>query len=425
MKKLIKRIKVLVQLTVAIAAVISVQHLVYARDAQFALLEREINIQPSVVSKPPSKPSWTYADKIKEAELLLADTGLYVGSKNITYYEERFSYSNGKISKTKKKFSTPEREIAIVLLNNETGELKKGIITKRGEKLIAPPELPVTIVPRTNGIVWNYWNTMYEAPSPYIVLLNKWPQEEGKGKKRKIEYMTYSPYSSDLHKPELIESGRGYLQNVIVQAMTTLRTRGVRSRAFTDSLVSDVQALKTEYFERLPIIEHTDLGEFVSGPLMASQRVLVLFGANKSRAFAYTGSNAGARGAFQYTRGTWDLIRKTYPAAKLPNFDTGSVDHVSSAMAAILLYDDNLRRLTTTFGEKIADDPRLEEYLAASYNGNPNHVLNSLRSTIAKQLENWGIRLKSETNGYLAKIRELRKLDLFKNTVESKALPIS
>lgn len=413
-----------VQLTVAVAILISVWHLAHARSTQFALLEREINIQ-SFVSKLSSEPSWTYADKIKEAEALLADTELYVGDKDITYYEERFSYTTGKISKTKKRFSTPEREIALVLLNTETGKLKKVIITKRGEELIAPSEFPISVVPRTNGIMWNYWNTMYEAPAPYMVILNKWPQEEGRGKKRKIEYIVYAPYSSDLHRPELIESGRGYLQDIIVQAMTTLRTRGVYSRAFTDMLVSDTPALKSEYFERLPIIEHTDLGEFMADPLAASQRVLILFGANGSKAFAYTGSNAGACGAFQYTHGTWDLIRKRYPTAQLPDFDTGSIDHVSSAMAAILLYDDNLKRLIVTFGEKIADDPRLEEYLAASYNGNPNHVLSSLRSTIAKQLENWGIRLKSETKGYLVKIRELRKLDLFKGTAGNETLPIS
>ena len=58
-------------------------------------------------------------------------------------------------------------------------------------------------------------------------------------------------------------------------------------------------------------------------------------------------------------------------------------------LPVILLHDYNLSGLIKKFGEKILADPRLEEYLAAAYNGKPDWVHNSLRATISKGLPDW------------------------------------
>ena len=68
-------------------------------------------------------------------------------------------------------------------------------------------------------------------------------------------------------------------------------------------------------------------------------------------------------------------------------------------------------------------DPRLEEYLAAAYNGNPDWVHNSLKATISRGLSDWvntlsatrkdslgGLR--NETKGYIEKIRYLQEKGL-------------
>ncbi len=390
-------------------------------DAALALISREVTVEPEPQATP--EPTWTWADAILDATNMLDDVQLNVGAKEIPYTEQRFSLRNGTISVTDKTLSDPERQIALVLLNTKTGELVRVDVTQRGGELITPPEWPISIVPRASGIIWNAWNTMYHAPEPYVVVMNLWPEPKGSGAARTIDYTLYTPYSAGLHNAETIGLGTQRDMGNVTQALATLRTRGVYSRAFPGVLLADVAALKPEFFERLPLIEHTDYGEFVLNPQQALERVLVIIGTNGQRAFAYTGSGAGARGLYQYTEPTWNTIRDFYAAARLPVYGDGVRDPLASAMAAILLYDNNLKLLIEKFGQGIVNDPHLEEYLAAAYNGRPAHVVDSLKA-VFKQYPNgtddWGVYLKDETDQYIAKIREIKRLGYIGSTASQK-----
>ncbi len=376
---------------------------------------------------PPSK-LWSLVEKMDENDDLLRDLPLNVSTKSLDFYENRITRNGDKISVSRKKLTEQNKDIGLKIMNTDTGEIqiiKVSIkVQKDGVELISPPGYQIDIVERASGIRWNKWNTLYKISSPagWLVLKNKYPDVNEKtqkvtvknkaGKSRTIskklytvEELVYSPYSAELHTPELIEAGRRYLKSVVGLAMADLKINSVLSLSF---------------FARLPILEQTDMTEFNADPQTTVDRVLVLIGANKEVAFKKTGSKAGALGWIQFTPNTYKTIRKTYPAVKLiADFETGAADHLNSMKAAILLYDYNLNYLLIKHGSKILGDPRLEEYLAAAYNGRPSRASLSLKASVLGGLSDWVDALSakrgglaSETKGYMKKIRYLQERGL-------------
>lgn len=386
---------------------------------------------------------WSLLEKIGEGDELLKSAKLIVGFKEIEYYETRISRNGDKISTTRKKYKDPEKEIALKLLDKTTGEISIVKITKRGGELISPLGYKIEVVERLNGVRWNKWNTQYKilGPPNLIVLKNKYPDvdfyttskivkdKDGRKKRvymreKKVEEIIYSPYSEDLHTSEIIEAGRRHIQSVVEIASGELGIKKVHSKAFPGSLVSDVRVFSSKFFERIPILEQSDLGEFLEDPSKITERVLVIIGANKFSAFGKTGSRTGASGWVQFMPQTYRTIRKSYSSAGLiTDFGNGTADHLNSMMAAILLYDYNLAVLSKKYGTKIFQDPRLEEYLAASYNGGAGRVSQALSAAISTRIFDWAKAkyrgkyrgreiIRPETKGFLEKLRFLVANDL-------------
>ncbi len=388
--------------------------------------------QISVVITPTPTPTpvvWTLHSKIAEAKAMLAGMTLKVGLTDITYTEDRITPA----SISKKTLKEPEKEIALGILNTDTGEIKIIKITKRGADLIAPSSWSISITPRANGIRWNSWNTAYHVDhgptsSSYVVIANLYPDEKNttvatkvKGKKvatvqQTIDYKFYAPYSPDIHKPELINAGQQYLRSMVTQALAELEQAGVGSVAVPGKSVADVWKDHAGFFERIPLLEQSDLTEFVFDPQTTTERIYTIIGANGDGAFANTCNSSSACGWVQFTPPTYKSIAKLYSKAKLiPDFVTGAADHENSIKAAILLYDYNLRGIIKSNGQAVLQDPKLEEYLAASYNGSPSRATKSLASSILNTVEDWINALSSkkggladETRGYLVKLRYLQ-----------------
>ena len=96
----------------------------------------------------------------------------------------------------------------------------------------------------------------------------------------------------------------------------------------------------------------------------------------------------------------------------IKDFEKGASDHLNSMTAAILLYDYNLSHLIKRHGDKITKDPRLEEYLAAAYNGGPARVSRSYTATILNKINEWFGHLRPETKGFIKKLRFLQENNL-------------
>ena len=395
----------------------------------FSKKQIEVVIAPLIAT--PTPVLWTIAQKITEAEGLLKGITLAVGDKDIAYTETRYTSVNGKLALTLKNFKEPEKQIALAVLDTLSGQIQVVTIIKRGGELIAPAGWNMNILQRPNGIIWNGWNTAYEIniPANSIVIANVYPNEtdtkvaqKNKGKttyinQRTIKYQLYAPYSPDLHSSDLVKSGADYTAGVITKAFTDLRVAGVKSRAVSGALVADVFASRSEFFGRIPLLEQTDLTEFEIDPQYTVERVQVILGANQGQAFNTTCNSSSACGWLQFTPGTYNALVKIYPTAKLiKDFKSGAADHLNSMKAAILLYDENLKGLIKAHGQKMIEDPKLEEYLASSYNGAPRHVYTTLKASILGGIQDWISALtsktgglKDETKGYLVKLRWLQQ----------------
>ncbi len=422
---------------VAIAAVIGALQ-VDASTLSGFFTSRQIIITVTPIPTATPTPTWTVTQKIQEAKELLKDAQPGVFGDPITYTEQRYSAS-GKSSI--KQIKEPEKEIAIAALNTDTGEIKTFMIRKRGGDLIAPAGWQMDVLQRPSGIRWNGWNTAYmiSQPQHYVVIGNVYPDETDKkvaqkkpaspagrnGKtvyvtQRTVQYRYYVPYGPDLHTTGLAQIGQTYTQSMVTQALNELRVAGVESHAFPNNLVANIFASHANFFEHIPLLEQTDMSEFQIDPVNTVERAQVIIGANGPGAFNATCNNSSACGWLQFTPATYKMIHDGYPAAKLiDDFKSGAADHANSMKAAILLYDSNLLGLIKSQGPQVVNDPKLEEYLASSYNGAPRWVRSTLAAALLNGIQDWINALtpktgglKDETKGYLVKLRWLQQHSL-------------
>lgn len=375
--------------------------------------------------------------KVDEAMTMLSSATPQLGKKRYSWTETR----NGRrIRRT-----DYEKEFALVALLVDTCENEMLTITKRGDKIIAPEDWVISAVERENGITFNHWNTEYSCrknDSGCVIVGNVEPFKKSDVSTRRIrtadglwkvvstetrgtDYRMYVPYSRDLHSHELVREGQWYLTGLVDRAFDELRTENISSGVFPGKFVADLDVWTPEMFERLPLIEQMDLGEFLVEPERTSERVYVLFGTNGKRAFGYTCSSASACGAMQFTdngrQGTYSTIRKHYPEAKLiRDFTAGAADHFNSMQAAILLHHDNLGAFKEALTQKqfealLADHQFLEEALASAYNTGTGRTIAVLRAHFSAPDDEWtdargsgrNDRLLTETKGYIVKLRWL------------------
>lgn len=377
------------------------------------------------------------SDKIAEAMTTLSAATPKLGTKKFSWTETR----NGR----RLRRSDYEKEFALVVLHIDTCENELVTITKRGGNITAPEGWVIAPVERSNGILFNHWNTEYSCEKDgnrCVVVGNVEPFKKSEVSTRRIrtadglwkvvptetrgiDYRMYVPYSQDLHSHELVREGQWYLSALVDKALDELRRKQVPSRAFPGELVADLDVWAPEIFERLPLIEQMDMGEFLLEPERVSERVYILFGGNEKRAFGYTCSSASACGAMQFTdngrQGTYSTIRKRYPSAELiRDFGTGARDHLNSMQAAILLHDNNLAYFRESlapqqFDVLVLDRQFMEETLASAYNTGAGRTAAVLYAHFGKPDGEWtdakgrgrSSQLLTETKGYIVKLRWL------------------
>ncbi len=201
----------------------------------------------------------------------------------------------------------------------------------------------------------------------------------------------YTPFSSALLQPELVQAGRQYLLNQIALAQNELQQ--VASQAFPGRSLKRSPAFTDEDYLHIILAEQMDPGRFFAiigdDPRLGTRkqsdfkqladRILVIVGANQETAYRFTGSPAGAHGLTQFTLIGMRTVWNHYPDAGIPqNFFKAASHHDSAIKAKICLLDHYLAQLVSAY-------PRLrgskfEKYAAAAaYNGGPKRVLDGLR----------------------------------------------
>jgi hypothetical protein len=144
------------------------------------------------------------------------------------------------------------------------------------------------------------------------------------------------------------------------------------------------EKIPTSTVLRLMITEHIDpLHMKYVGIEQCIHEVLVTIAANRGHAYEYARSSAGALGLPQFVEDSYQMVRANYPKALLePDFERGMSDLPNAIMASVLLLDLELTNLPQNYLKKFSDSrQQFTAFLAAGYNRNPVHVVETYHRT--------------------------------------------
>jgi len=237
-------------------------------------------------------------------------------------------------------------------------------------------------------ITWpvdNFLNTKFHVASPdgYIVFAQRRPvrapSASGAGGYQEAVYTAYAP---ELDTRKMRDAGMDYLHHLQRLAYDHIKDNDVRSRVAPNSTVAE--EIPTDMVLRLMITEHVDpLHMKHVGIEQCVHEVLVTIAANSSHAYAYARSSAGALGMPQFVEDSYQMVRASYPKALLePNFDLGMTNLSNAVTASVLLLDLELTELPKDYLKSFSDSrAKFADFLAAGYNRNPVHVVQTYHRT--------------------------------------------
>jgi hypothetical protein len=226
----------------------------------------------------------------------------------------------------------------------------------------------------------NFINTHFRVGKPdgYIVFAQRRPVHAKVGYQEAV----YSAYAPELDTKTMRDAGMDYLKSLQHQAYDQIKAYDVRSRVTPGSTVA--AEIPQSMVLKLMITEHVDpLHMKYVGMEQCIHEVLFTLAANQGQAYAYAKSSAGALGLSQFVESTYASVRENYPAAHLePDFALGMVNLNNAVMASVLLLDLELTSVPKTTLKQIMDSSQqFAAFLAAGYNRNPVHVLDTYRRT--------------------------------------------
>ena len=233
------------------------------------------------------------------------------------------------------------------------------------------------------AVTWpsdNFINTHFRVikPDGYIVFAQRRPVHAKVGYQEAV----YSAYTPELDTKTMRDAGMNYLRFLQRQAYDRIKTNDVRSRVAPGATVA--QEIPEGMVLRLMITEHIDpLHMKYVGMEQCIHEVLFTLAANEGRAYAYAKSSAGALGLSQFMESTYAVVLQNYPAAHLePDFAMGMVNLNNAVMASVLLLDLELTAVPKTYLKQfMGSSQQFAAFLAAGYNRNPVHVLQTYYRT--------------------------------------------
>lgn len=386
----------------------------------FTFANELVTDRPSPAPPTPTPELFKLSDKIAEGlDLLKHSPPLVLENKVIRY-------KSGRIITTSEAL---RKQIALAIFNTKNGAVfEKRVWVKEAEiknygktKMLtlepAGASEPLDIQPK----YWNSFNTFYEVKGrpELIVVANKYLLESkyltGLPEKSKNKYseIFYVPYSVALHRPELVEAGKRYLEAKVDAVFADLAQRGVINNP-----------VSKEFIKTIMLVEHVDPDSFfiaADGGKELTERVLVIIGANQGHAYRYTGSPAGANGLAQFIKPTYNTMVRNYPPAGLiADYALGMADHTNAIKAMVLFFDAYKKDIAVKVINKniLSQLGITEEMLAATYNGGPNRVIRAVNNYglawLGRQLElpKSKRNFKTETLDYIKKFLAIRELKI-------------
>ena len=306
-----------------------------------------------VIRAPNDAPDFDYRDRIDEAQALVA--------KQPVQKDDIQVGQNGKLSHFVWTLAVGQKTGPLTLVRmDETGKNDQGFT-----------------------VTWpvdNFLNTKFhvEKPDGYIVFAQRRPVHGKDG----YEEAVYTAYAPELDTKKMRAAGMDYLRHLQRMAYNKIEDHDVRSRVTPAETVAD--KIPTSMVLRLMITEHVDpLHMKYVGIEQCIHEVLITVAANQSHAYAYARSSAGALGLPQFMEESYQMVRDNYPKALLePNFELGMGDLRNAVLASVLLLDLELTQLPRDYLKKVTDSSQqFAAFLAAGYNRNPVHVVETYHRT--------------------------------------------
>lgn len=306
------------------------------------------------------------------------------------------------------------REVTLAVWLKDTDEVVTLTIQKKNTEVKLPADRPFDVkVVKTNGV-----NSLYEvSKANAIVVAVRYPILEPvvKGKAtigyRLSEWAVYTPYSAALHTPEMVEEGAEQLDGFVQAAFRYFREHSILSRAQKGRNIADV--IDPNLAKTILVIEHLDASVLVKDPHRAVETVLVTIAANPENVYGYSKSSAAALGIAQFIPSTYTSMAKHSELGLIQNVEDGCTDPVNAVRAEVAYLDYILASMPATIRESYGSDTgKINEYLAAAYNGGSARVKYAIKiwdDQIAGILQPKQIlqraRLRPETIGYVKKFR--------------------
>ena len=321
-----------------------------------AVAEKPKHAAPSlaIVSKPPNDaPDFDYRDRVDQAQALAAREPVQKDDMQIG--------ADGRL----------DHFTWVLVVGQKTGPLTVVRMDETGKN------------DQGFTITWpvdNFINTRFHVAQPegYIVFAQRRPVHAD-GSYAEAVYTAYSP---ELDTEKMRDAGMDYLHHLQRLAYDHIKDHDVRSHVTPGETVAD--KIPTSTVLRLMITEHIDpLHMRYVGIEQCVHEVLVTIAANRGHAYAYARSSAGALGLPQFVEDSYQMVRANYPKALLePNFERGMSDLPNAVMASVLLLDLELTNLPARYVKQITDSQqKFVAFLAAGYNRNPVHVIQTYHRT--------------------------------------------
>jgi hypothetical protein len=259
-----------------------------------------------------------------------------------------------------------------------------------------------------------------KGESQEVVVAIRYPlfKEQGTGKKRTYlkEEVVYTPYSALLHTPEMIAYGVDWLDRTVQAVYDKLRADQIPSKAFSGRLLADV--VDPRFAKSILFIEHVDDRADGRAARIQWENFATILAGNEGRSYAYARSSAGALGIAQFMPKTYAGLVRRSELGLIPSFEEGMRDPENLIRAEVAYLDELMAYLPDDVVEKeYLDHPeRLQEYVAAAYNGGAGRVKKALvvweenLDPVERLRVRTRSRLKPETMQYVLKLRRVRSI---------------
>jgi hypothetical protein len=333
-----------------------------ARPKKTARKTRSAPMPVAIISKPPNNaPDFDFQDRIEQAQALAAKQPVFKDDMQF----DRAGNLTG--------FTW------VLVVGQKTGPLT---VLRMDEKGNNDQGFTVT------WPVDNFINTKFHVAKPegYIVFAQRRPVRAPSydlaSAVNGYQMGVYTSYAPEMDTKTMRGVGMEYLRHLQRLAYMRIKDHDVRSLVDRDATVAD--RIPTSMVVRLMIAEHIDpLHMKYVGIEQCIHEVLLTIAANKSRAYAYAKSSAGARGLPQFMEDSYQMVRNNYPKALLePDFERGMGDLRNAVLASVLHLDLELTHLPRNYLERITDSSQeLAAFLAAGYNRNPARVVKTYHRT--------------------------------------------